>query len=101
MGNAQVTEGCTVHSSSLDQLFVTYLIGFKCMYWSGGVVTCMLVGMCITEKMSSHLHEKLLIWFLGGGIGWIGKTVCDSRKFLAMFKKANQFFLIWPLAILL
>ena len=61
MGNAQVTEGCTVHSSSLDQLFVTYLIGFKCMYWSGGVVTCMLVGMCITEKMSSHLHEKLLI----------------------------------------
>ena len=58
MGNARVTEGCNVHSTSLSQLFVTYLIGFKCMYWYGGVVTYMLVGMCITEKMSSHLHEK-------------------------------------------
>ena len=56
-----MTEGCTVHSTSLGELFVTYLIGFKCTYWSGGVVTYMLVGMCITEKMSSHLHEKILI----------------------------------------
>lgn len=58
-----MTEGCTVHSTSLGKLyfFVTYLIGFKCTYWSGGVVTYMLVGMCITEKMSSHLHEKILI----------------------------------------
>lgn len=51
MGNAQVTESSTVHSTSLGQLSVTYLIGFKCTYWSGGVVTCMLVGMCIPEKM--------------------------------------------------
>ena len=60
-GNAQETENSTVHSTSRGQLFVTCLIGFKCMYWSGGVVTYMLVGMCITEKMSSHVHEKLLI----------------------------------------
>ena len=29
MGNAQETENSTVHSTSLGQLFVTCLIGFK------------------------------------------------------------------------
>ena len=61
MGNAQETENSTVHCTSPGQLFVTCLIGFKCTYWPGGVVTYMLVGMCVTEKMSSQLHEKLLI----------------------------------------
>ena len=53
MGNAQMIENSTVHSTSLGQLFVTCLIGFKCRYWSGGVyvATCMLVGMCIPGKM--------------------------------------------------
>ena len=51
MGNAQMIENSTVHSTSLGQLFVTCLIGFKCTYWSGGVATFMLLGMCIPEKM--------------------------------------------------
>ena len=54
----------------------------------------MLVGMCIPEKMLVLRSLVCLRDYLGGGIGWIGKTVCTSRKFLAMFKKANHFFLM-------